>query len=64
MKINLDLDDSSFLIDLKGQVFIALLKDELQSSEEYLSQSQHPDDVKMCEMNIIACKTLLTYYGG
>lgn len=64
MKIDLDIDDNSFLLDLKGQIFISLLKSELKDNREYLSDAWNDEAIKMCEDNIKACLQLLDYYGG
>jgi hypothetical protein len=65
MKFNIELDDNELMYNLLDGVFVALLRNELKNSEEFLqSVQQHPDDVKQYKKNIKACKVLLEYYGG
>jgi hypothetical protein len=65
MKFNIELDDNELMYNVLDGVFVALLRNELKNSEEFLqSVQQHPDDVKQYKKNIKACKLLLEYYGG
>jgi hypothetical protein len=65
MKFNIELDDNELMYNVLDGVFVALLRNELKNSEEFLqSVQQHPDDVKQYKKNIKACKVLLDYYGG
>jgi hypothetical protein len=65
MKFNIELDDNELMYNVLDGVFVALLRNELKNSEEFLqSVQQHPDDVKQYKKNIKACKVLLEYYGG
>ena len=65
MKFNIELDDNELMYNVLDGVFVALLRNELKNSEEFLqSVQQHPDDVKQYKKNIKACKVLVEYYGG
>jgi hypothetical protein len=65
MKFNIELDDNELMYNVLDGVFVALLRNELKNSEEFLqSVQQHPDDVKQYKKNIKACKVLVDYYGG
>ena len=64
MKIEFDIDDNAFLLDIKASIFITLLKMELKDSEECLAEFDNPKDVELYQNNIKACKQLLDYYGG
>jgi hypothetical protein len=65
MKFTIELDDNELMYNVLDGVFVALLRNELKNSEEFLqSVQQHPDDVKQYKKNIKACKVLLDYYGG
>ena len=65
MKFNIELDDNELMYNVLDGVFVALLRNELKNSEEFLKPvQQHPDDVKQYKKNIKACKVLLDYYGG
>jgi hypothetical protein len=65
MKFEFSIDDNELMYNVLDGVFVALLRNELKNSEEFLqSVQQHPDDVKQYKKNIKACKVLLEYYGG
>jgi hypothetical protein len=65
MKFEFSIDDNELMYNVLDGVFVALLRNELKNSEEFLqSVQQHPDDVKQYKKNIKACKVLLDYYGG
>ena len=60
MKISVEIEDC----ELQSQLFIQLLKKQLEDSQGYIYTFIHPDDIKYNKKIVKACKVLLEYYIG
>lgn len=63
MKISIDLEDNSAVLDLMDAMFMTLLKDFKKRIKEYNEKARHLDDISLNNELIDAANVILEYYG-
>lgn len=63
MELKFDITDDHLLYDVVDAMFVAMLKRQLEESEEFLAVSSNEIDRKETKKMIKACKVILRHYG-